>query len=531
MAHSPGHVSLHSESHILLLAPLHTTCNSASATTVATFENLTTTNTTNKSFSLQFYGRDTNFSQKDIGSINVIPTEGNWGYSAMAFSIRGPFGSGGNEAVSEIMRFTRSGTTPCVGIGTANPGYQMDMYNASSCVFRILSPSQGAGVTGAGIRLMEASDFYGFSFRNVEGRLGIYRHNNSTDGVEVMSFKRDGTNVGIGTTNPNSNVDIYSTATTAAGAATLTIQTPSIPTPVGADTVTSRIILGNSTYGPYIQSTMPNGSYSDGNRIEFATAATNNSTTRNVRMVIQAFTGNVGIGTASPSYPLHVNGTAASGSLAIKYINYPNVPTWTTTTGAVNYSIYATGNILTSDAFILTSDERIKKEEQPSWSYLAAVESVPVKTFSYIDQVQYGPQKRVGFFAQEVEKVLPDAVTKTKDFIPNIFAKCQAEGNCVTVVNHGLAEGTKVRVFSGQEKIESNVHVIDENTIELEKILEKDVFVFGTEVDDFRVLNYDYMSSVAFGGLKELSALVKTQAQTIETLSERLATLEAKLSA
>jgi hypothetical protein len=220
-----------------------------------------------------------------------------------------------------------------------------------------------------------------------------------------------------------------------------------------------------------------------------------------------------------------------SSYIAIKYINYGTVPNWTSVSAAYSYSIYASGSILTGDALVITSDERIKKEEQPTKTYLEVVDSVAVKTFSYIDQVQYGPQKRVGFFAQEVEKVLPDAVTKIKDFIPNIFAKCQAEGNCVTVVNHGLAEGTKVRVFSGEDKIESNVHIIDENTIELEKTLEKDVFVFGTEVDDFRVLNYDYMASVAFGGLKELSTLVKTQAQTIETLSERLATLEAKLAA
>ncbi len=241
--------------------------------------------------------------------------------------------------------------------------------------------------------------------------------------------------------------------------------------------------------------------------------------------------GRVGIGIVSPSYPLHVVGSTSATS-TFKYINYASTPNWTSITGqfTITLGIYAALPIGTGDSFVLFSDERIKKEEQPTKTYLEVVDSVAVKTFSYIDQVQYGPQKRVGFFAQEVEKVLPDAVTKTKDFIPNIFQKCSAEGNCVTVVNHGLAEGTKVRVFSGQNKIESNVHVIDENTIELENTLENEVFVVGTEVDDFRVLNYDYMSSVAFGGLKELSAIVKTQAQTIETLEARLAALEAKLN-
>jgi len=121
-----------------------------------------------------------------------------------------------------------------------------------------------------------------------------------------------------------------------------------------------------------------------------------------------------------------------------------------------------------------------------------------------IDKIQYGSQQRVGFFAQEVEKVLPGAVTHLKDFIPNIFRRCSAEGNCITIVGHGLSEGVKVRIMSGEEQLESNVHVIDENTVQIDKALEKDVFVFGTEVDDFRVLNYDYLASVSFGVLNTM---------------------------
>jgi hypothetical protein len=79
-----------------------------------------TTTTTAKSFSLQFYGNGAG-GQKDVGAITIIPTDGNFGYSAMAFSVRGPFGAGSSEAVAEVMRFSRDGTTPCVGIGITNP--------------------------------------------------------------------------------------------------------------------------------------------------------------------------------------------------------------------------------------------------------------------------------------------------------------------------------------------------------------------------------------------------------------------------
>jgi hypothetical protein len=99
---------------------LHTAITSATATTIATFENYNTTTTTAKSFKLQFYGNGAG-GQKDLGGITIVPTDGNFGYNDMAFSIRGPFGASSTEAVAEVMRFSKSGTTPCVGIGTANP--------------------------------------------------------------------------------------------------------------------------------------------------------------------------------------------------------------------------------------------------------------------------------------------------------------------------------------------------------------------------------------------------------------------------
>ena len=334
--------------------PLHVTCNSASDTIVSVFENLNTTVTTNKSFKLQFYGRDTNFTQKDLGAITLVPTDGNFGYSAMAFSIRGPFGAGSSEAVQEVMRFSRSGTTPCVGIGTT-----------------------------------------------------------------------------------------------------------------------------------------------------------------------------------SPSYPLHVNG-AVNLSTTFRYFNNGTVLTQVTST--CSPSIYASNDIAAGASIVAVSDRRAKiLEEPPSEPYLNLVDKVQVRQFSWIDEVEKGATKKIGFFAQEVEKVLPDAVGKTTGVVPTIYREANAfTESTITVTNHGLTTEKKLEVVdleNGKTKVDI-VNVIDADNLEVkfEKPVKDKLFVVGPEVDDSRLLNHDYLMAVGFGGLKELHALVKTQQTTIEMLTERLSALEAKLN-
>jgi hypothetical protein len=176
---------------------LHTAINSATATTIATFENMNTTTTTAKSFSLQFYGNGAG-GQKDVGAITMIPTDGNFGYSAMAFSVRGPF-SGGSESVAEVMRCTRTGNNTAVGIGTASPGYTLDVgsFGVDGGTIRIVSSSSCA------FRMMEVNDTYGFSFTNVAAsRMSIKRHSGLQAGTEIISILRDNSFVGIGITNP-----------------------------------------------------------------------------------------------------------------------------------------------------------------------------------------------------------------------------------------------------------------------------------------------------------------------------------------
>lgn len=416
-----------------------------------------------------------------------------------------------SNAAGNVAIFITS--TSNVGIGVTTPIYPLQVHtdqggvNPTDTVLRLYSTAYATGTSNTALRIEKGNGYggviSGYLAQGVGSGIQLSALNGGTQ-TDVMNITNSG-RVGIGTTNPGTILDMYGGAGTVA----------SIRSSANGATRNVGVSLQSAN------STTPSGIFMDAaDRMAFYTFGAS-------RMSID-FNGNVGIGLTTPLHPLHVSGTTLTASQVVKYINYAGVPNWTAVTQQTALSIYGSGSIGTSDAFCLFSDERIKVKEQPSKTYLDLVNAVDVKTFSYIDKIQYGPQKRVGFFAQEVEKVLPGAVTHLKDFIPNIFKKCEATDKKVVISGHSLCPEQVIRVMHHESIDECKVVSVDGDTIEVDKVIDGNVFIYGTQVDDFRVLNYDYMSSVAFGGLKELHALVKTQQKTIEALESRLAALEAR---
>jgi hypothetical protein len=119
--------------------------------------------------------------------------------------------------------------------------------------------------------------------------------------------------------------------------------------------------------------------------------------------------GNVGIGTASPSRKLQVNGnTALIGTVELSGISGPSAGDtylcWNSSSGALSYN---TGTCTSSDI-------RLKKNIQPLHGALDKLALLKGVTFDWKDA--HRPQgSQLGLIAQDVEKVFPSLVTNGSD--------------------------------------------------------------------------------------------------------------------
>ena len=135
-------------------------------------------------------------------------------------------------------------------------------------------------------------------------------------------------------------------------------------------------------------------------------------------------TGNVGIGTSNPGAGLHIN-TAPNISLG-PFGNYVQGTGGVIPPGGTSTLNRAVGLINEHRSWFkenvyFSSDERIKTDISSiqDSSALNIVNSLDTKEYHYIDPIRKGNNKTIGFIAQEVKEVLPNAVSVNKDFVPD----------------------------------------------------------------------------------------------------------------
>ena len=306
---------------------------------------------------------------------------------------------------------------PIVLVTGTTPTERMRITDAGNVGIGTTSPSQKLHLYGSGNQLMfiENTGTY-HMYTGLSSNVGIVGSNNATplslqtNGVSRVYLDTGG-NVGIGNSSPSGRVNISN----ALGA--------NAPTTVTS--ANSYLHLGNSDYGPnnngkfmiafgyvggspntnapaYIGFEETNTGGSTKGALTFYTRDVITDTAPTERLYI-ASNGYVGIGTTSPSYPLHVSGS--SGGI----------------------SIYATNDIA---AF---SDESVKTELQIIDGAIDRIKQINGYTYVRIDDSSN--IRRAGVIAQEVQKVLPEVVSKNEDGTLNV-----AYSNMIALLVEGIKE-------------------------------------------------------------------------------------------
>ena len=138
----------------------------------------------------------------------------------------------------------------------------------------------------------------------------------------------------------------------------------------------------------------------------------------------------IGIGTNSPSAPLHVEGSASTGVEGNKgaYFRWADNNgghlTYNTSNTTMNVGIRSYQSIATNAYIISFSDMRLKKDiiELTDDSSLQKIRLLKPSSYKYKDPITKNEFNTVdGFIAQEVKEIMPHATGIITDIIPNIM--------------------------------------------------------------------------------------------------------------
>jgi Chaperone of endosialidase len=242
-----------------------------------------------------------------------------------------------------------------------------------------------------------------------------------------------------------------------------------------------------------------------------------------------ASNGNIGIGTATPGVPLDVVGSSvASIPGAFSYFLGGSATLTTGTNTTWFTSIRTSSGIVAGDGYLTASDGRVKNIQgrSDSTADLRKLLGIEVTDYAFKDVVEKGsrPQKKV--IAQQVETVYPQAVRNTTDVVPDIYQKAPIKNGWIELATD-LRAGDRVRLIT------ENGHRAVHEVLEVEKDKFRtdfaedagQVFVYGREVKDFRVVDYEAIAMLNVSATQELNRRLEQQASELAILREQLAAL------
>ncbi|MFT6863680.1 MAG: hypothetical protein ACJAVK_002241 [Akkermansiaceae bacterium] len=243
--------------------------------------------------------------------------------------------------------------------------------------------------------------------------------------------------------------------------------------------------------------------------------------------------GNVGIGTDAPTQAkLVVNGTGGTHAIGrYSAVDFTGFYANNAEATVSNVSIKAS-NSIDAQMFRAISDERIKVIEGVSDGAkdLEILSEIEITDYTHKDVIGKGKASSKKVIAQQVEKVFPQAVGKTVEVIPDIYTKAAFDEGWITLATD-LMKGDRVRLISTTKDEIVEVLEVKEDRFRTEFSTEGEdvLFVYGLEVDDFRVVDYDAISMLNVSATQELLRRLEAKEKEVEELKSRLNVMDEKM--
>ncbi|KAJ1463611.1 chaperone of endosialidase-domain-containing protein, partial [Baffinella frigidus] len=202
-------------------------------------------------------------------------------------------------------------------------------------------------------------------------------------------------------------------------------------------------------------------------------------------------------------------GNTATGSVSSRYLALTGERT--TSTNLSSISIKSIGGIWATGIFVTTSDVRIKQNirELDDDECLSIVRKLNPCKYNYKDSIKRGNKDVIGFIAQEVEAVFPQATSRDNiEYIPSHYEKCEVADDIIkTTKPHEFIVGDKLKFYDSEDKeiLNEVIQVIDEYTFKINETLEyTDLFIYGKEVNDLCILDKASIYTLGISAIQEL---------------------------
>ena len=250
--------------------------------------------------------------------------------------------------------------------------------------------------------------------------------------------------------------------------------------------------------------------------------------------------GNVGIGTTDPRKgKLHIEGSASTDIPGYAYYAYRSTETkpYTDVHGesVSPYSIWADNRIAALE-FNAFSDARIKHVvgRSDAAQDLATLMKLKVTDYIFRDKVARGDRPQKKLIGQELKSVYPQAVSLSTDVVPDIYRTAAASDGWIEI-DTTLQKGDRVSIISknGSEAIVEVTDVARNGFRVSPGLWDGPVFVYGREVNDFHVVDYDAIAILNLSATQQIKrekdAEISAVQQDLAAIVEQNVALSARL--